>query len=170
VLVLIVADLSVAATPQTRRHVYPKRTSSSAKAAAAAEKSAAEMRAARQEVAQEIKVLTHFMYLLGGIEKGIEMTAAAGKDHEASPVALELNDRSKAKVRASISNVRQGLEKLETDFRVNPARKNYYFYLTGLTNYGEVAETQAGASRFDEAGRSLLKALDKMTDALAAMH
>jgi hypothetical protein len=167
-LAFTITSLSAAATTGTRRHVSTKHTSGAAKAAA--EKSAAETKAAREQVAAQIKTLTHFMYLLGGIEKGIELAAAAGPGREVSPVALELNDRNKAKVRASITTVRQGLEKLETDFRFNPALKNYYPYLTGLANHGEVAENQAAANRFDDAGRTLLKAVDQLTDALAAMR
>jgi hypothetical protein len=94
----------------------------------------------------------------------------AGTGHEASTAALELNNKNKAKVRASISTIQQGLEKLETDFRFTPAFKNYSFYLTGLGNIGQQAETQAAASHFDDAGKSLLKALDQLTDALAAIH
>jgi hypothetical protein len=38
------------------------------------------------------------------------------------------------------------------------------------TALGEAAENQAAANRFDEAGRSLLKAVDQLADALAAMR
>jgi hypothetical protein len=160
---------TVGASAATRHHRSTKRTSNST-AKVAADKVAAETQAARAEIAGQIKVLTHFMYLLGGIQKGIEMNDPAGPGNDVSAVALELNNRNKAKVRASITSVRQGLEKLETDFRWNPALKNYSPYLTGLANYAEVAETQAGANRFDEAGRSLLKAVDQLTDALAKMQ
>jgi hypothetical protein len=167
VLAFTIVGSSVGASAATRRHRPTKRTSSSTKVAAD-RLAAAQTQAARQAVAEQIKVLTHFMYLLGGIEKGIEMNDPGGR--EVSPVALELNNRNKAKVKASITSVRQGLEKLETDFRWNPALKDYSPYLTGLANYGEVAEAQAGANRFDEAGRSLLKAVDQLTDALAKIR
>lgn len=174
-LVLIVAVASSAATPKTHRRVtkHPsnahKQQSANA-AKAAAEKSEADARAARGQVAVQIKALSRFLYLFGGIEKGIEMGDPAGTGLELSPAALELNNRNKAKVKASITSVRQGLEKLETDFRFNPAYRNYYSYLTGVAVTAEVAENQAAANHFDEAARSLLKALDQLTDALAAIR
>jgi hypothetical protein len=38
-----------------------------------------------------------------------------------------------------------------------------------VADLGEMAESQAAASRFDDAGRSLLRAVNQMADALAAM-
>lgn len=175
-LVLVFSIVSSPATTKTRRPARARQTSNAHKrqssdlAKAAAEKAAADARAARAQVAVQIKNLTHFLYLLGGIEKGIELGDPAGTGLELSPAALELNNRNKAKVRASITTVRQGLEKLETDFRFTLAFRNYSQYLTGVANFAEVAESQAAANHFDEAGRSLLKALDQLTDALAAMR
>ena len=174
-LVLILAVASNASTPKTRRAPIKRQTNahrqqSAYAAKAAAEKAAADARDARAQVAVQIKALSHFLYLFGGIEKGIEMGDPAGSGLELSPAALELNNRNKAKIRASITSVRQGLEKLEADFRFNPAYRNYFPNLTGVANIAEVAENQAAANHFDEAGRSLLKALDHLTDALAAIR
>ena len=173
ILACLIAVSSATATAKTRRHSYPRRhysTQNARAARAAAEKSAAEIKAGRERIAAQIKALTHFVYLFGGIEKGIELAAPASAGRDVSPVALELNDRNKAKVKASISSVRQGLEKLESDFRASAAYKNYYPFLMGVTSFGEAAENQAAANRFDDAGRSLLRAVDQLTDALAAMR
>jgi hypothetical protein len=35
---------------------------------------------------------------------------------------------------------------------------------------GKTAETQAASNNFDQSGRTLLKAVDKLTDALVAMR
>src|SRR5215471_727643 len=165
-----------AATQKTHRRPPTKHSASAAKASA--DKAAADnARDARLRVASQIKVLTHFVYLFAGIQKGMELGDTAGPEHdtagtghEASTAALELNNKNKAKLRASIASIQQALEKLETDFRFTTAFKNYSPYLTGVANIGQQAQNQAAANRFDDAGKSLLKALDQLTDALAAIH
>jgi hypothetical protein len=170
-LVLLATVSSASATARKPRHRVPAKYSPGAAAKAAADKAAAEnARDARQRIVVQIKALTHFVYLFAGIQKTMEMGDSPGTGREASTAALELNNRNKAKVRASITSMQQALERLETDFRFTPALKNYSPYLTGLANIAQQADSQAAANHFDEAGRSLLKALDQLTDALAAIH
>jgi len=160
--------LPMPASSQRRRRAAPKPSARVAKAAA--EKSAAELQLGRQRLADQIKTLTQFLYLLGGVAKGIESADQASRDRMASSVAIEQNERNKTKVKESIRNVRGGLEKLETDFRINPALRIHSARLSGVASLGETAEGQAAAGRFDEAGRSLLKAVNQLADTLAAMH
>ena len=152
---------------QSRRRSAPRR---SAPAAKAIEKSSPEIRAASEQVLAQIKTLTRFLYLLGGIVKGIESADEATRNHEASAIVIEQNARNKTKVRESLRNVRVGLDKIEADFRSKPTLKKYYPHIAGVARIGEAAENQAAANRFDEAGRSLLKAVDQLAEALAAMR
>jgi hypothetical protein len=168
ILILVSVILSpMIAHSQTRRRSAPKRSATASKAA---EKSSAEIKAGRERIATQIKTLTQFLYLLGPIVKGIDSADQATRTGETSSIANEQNQRNKAKVRDSIRNVREGLDRLETDFRSNPTLKTYYPYISGVAITGEAAENQASAGRFDEAGRSLLKAVGQLADALAAMR
>ncbi len=159
---------STTATSQTRRRRAPKPRASAVKVAA--EKSAAEIKIGRERIAVQIKTLTHFLYLLGGIAKGIESVDQAVRTSDASPIAIEQNQRNKTKTRESLRSVRQGLDKLEADFRFNPALTNYYPNVAGVARLSETAESQAASNRFDEAGRTLLKVVTQLADALAAMR
>ena len=165
-LVCIITVLSTTAPSQTKRRTAPKRSTSKA----AAEQSSAEMKAGRVRVAAQIKTLTQFLYLFGGIAKGIESADQATRSGEISSIAIEQNERNKAKVRESIRNMREGLDKLEADFRFNPTLRTYYSYMAGVARLGESAENQAAANRFNEAGRSLLNAAGQLADALALMR
>lgn len=156
------------ATSQTRRRTAPRRSASAQRAAA--EKQAAEVKAAASRVASQIKTLTQFLYLFGGIAKGLESTDQAARTGDISSVGIEQNERNKAKIRESIRNVREGLDKLEADFRFNPTLRNYYQHLSGVARTGEEAENQAAANRFNEAGRTLLRVVGQLADALAAMR
>jgi hypothetical protein len=160
--------MSLPAASQTRKRSAPRRSANASKPAAS--KPAAEIQAGRDRLAGQIKTMTQFLYLFGGVAKGIEAADSAARNREASSASIEQNERNKTRVRESIRNVRDGLDKLERDFRSDPALKNYYQYIAGVGAIGETAENQAAANRFDEAGRSLLKAVNQLADALAAMR
>ena len=168
VLVCLLAGLVADSHAQTRRRSPARRTTSATKAEA--EKKAADLKSGAAEVATQLKTMTHFAYLLGGVVKGIEAVDQAVGKNEASPAAREQNERNKARVRDSIRSVREGLDKLESDFRLHPTLRNYYQYLNGVARAAESAENQAAANRFDEAGRTLLRVMDQLADALAAMR
>lgn len=169
IVALIFAILSpTVASSQTRRRTQPRRSASAQKAAA--EKAAAEVKAAASRVASQIKTLTQFLYLFGGIAKGLESTDQAARTGEISSGGIEQNERNKAKIRESIRNVREGLDKLESDFRFNAALRSYFPYLSGVARTGEEAESHAAANRFNEAGRSLLRAVGQLADALVHMR
>jgi hypothetical protein len=160
---------------QTHRKTTSKRSSKSSAAAAAAaaaqkQAAAAEVQAARTLLAAQIKSLTQFLFLLGGISKGIDSVDEANRNHDASPQVVEQNERNRAKVRESIKNMHDALSKIELTFHNKPTLANYSYSVNGLGRIGEAAEKQAAANRFDEAGRSLVSAVNQLTDALTSLH
>ena len=121
-------------------------------------------------VADRIKDLTRFVYLLGGVAKGIEQVDEAARKNEASSAAIDQNNRNKATVTASLQNVREGLDQLEVYFRSTPELEQYYLKLAGSASGAATAEDQAAAGRFDQAGRTLLGVVNRLTDVLLAMR
>jgi hypothetical protein len=121
-------------------------------------------------VAEQIKVLTRFLYLLGGVAKGIESADAAERAGEATPTQIEQTRRSKATVKESLRNVREGLDNLEIDFRTKPELLRYYTKLAGVASGAAAAEDQAASNQFDQAGRSLLGVVNRLTDVLLEMR
>lgn len=154
------------ASAQTRRST-PRRGAATSKAD---DKSSAELNAARQQVSAQIKALSHFLYLYGGIAKGMESAAQETASVDGASAVIEQNERSKAKVRESIRGVLAGLDKLEADFSSSLGLRKYYHHVIGVAKLAEAAESQVASNRFDEAGRSLLKAVGQLADALAAMR
>jgi hypothetical protein len=120
-------------------------------------------------VADQIKNLTRFLYLLGGVAKGIEAVDEAARRNEASPTVLEQASRNKNTVRTSLKNVREGLDALEIHFRTTPELQRYYIKLAGVAAGAATAEEQAAANQFDPAGRSLLSVVNRLTDVLLEM-
>lgn len=154
-------------TSQTRRRGTQKRSSTTY-----AEKQQAEIHAGRQQIATQIKTLTQFLYLFGGIAKSIDTAEQVNRNHEESSVGMsaERIAQNKAKLKESIKNVRVGLEQLESSFRLNPVLQAYYPNLAGTARLGQTAESQAAANSFDQAGRTLITAVNKLADALVALR
>lgn len=129
-----------------------------------------ELSAARGRVVEQIKLLTRFLYLFGRISNNIEMSEAAQAENsgggEARAQAIELTNRTKAALRENLANVRAGLNQLEADVRGTPSLSGFYTRIAGVSDYIARAEASAAANRFDEAGRNLIEAINRLTDAL----
>ena len=167
----MVLSVVLAATPalsQTRNRSTAKPKSSST--AAAAQKSTQARTAGATRVADQIKFLARFIYLLGGVSSGIAAVDEAAKRNEASPAILEKNQQSKATVKTSIQGFRESLDKLEIDFRAQPELQPYYIKLAGVANGAATAEEQAAANQFDASGRTLLNVIGRLTDVLVLMR
>jgi len=156
--------LSATAPAQTRkRTTKPKQSTATTKSADA---EAATTAAVRQEgatrIANQIKNLTTFLYLLGGVARGIETLDAAPKTGAPSPTA----EKNKAQLRQSFSDFRVGLDALEVYFRSTPQLQNYYTKLVGSASGAADAESQAAAGQFNQAGRTLIGVVGRLTDVL----
>ena len=121
-------------------------------------------------VADQIKFLTKFIYLLGGVTSGIAAVDEAARRNEASPAILEKNRQSKLSVKSSIAGFRESLDKLEIDFRNTPDLQPYYIKLAGSAAGTATAEEQAAANQFDASGRTLLTVINRLTDVLLIMR
>jgi hypothetical protein len=78
--------------------------------------------------------------------------------------------QQKAIVKNTIQNIREGLDKLEIDFRAAPELQPYYIKLAGVAAGAATAEERAAASQFDAAGRQLLNVVNRLTDVLLLMR
>jgi len=167
---LCILILSTAALSQTRSRTTTRRSTSSAKTPKISEQqtAAGAKTAGATKVADQIKNLTKFLYLLGGVAKGIEDIDA--RRSEASPAALQKNEQNKAAVKSSLENVRVGLDQLEIYFRSTPGLQGYYVKLAGSASGAADAEAQAAAGHFDQAGRTLLGVVNRLTDLLVLMR
>ena len=123
-----------------------------------------------QRVADQIKHLTRFTYLLGGVASGIAAVDEAVRRNEASPALVQKNQQSKVTVKTSITGFRETLDKLEIDFRATPELQPYYIKLAGVAAGAAAAEEQAAANQFDRAGRTLLEVVGRLADVLVIMR
>ena len=121
-------------------------------------------------VAEQVKNIARFTYLLGGISSIIASVDEASKRNEVSQAGLQQNQERKATVKSSFRNFKEGLDKLEIDFRNTPELQPYYIKLAGVASGAATAEEQANANQFDAAGRTLLSVINRLADVLVIMR
>ena len=119
-----------------------------------------------QKVSNQVINVTKFLYLLGGIAKGIE---DIDKDSKANRAARDQNTTNKKSFIQTIRNLRAGLAALEVDFRTKPLLRKYLLKIDGITGLSAQAEDLAVAGRFSESGRPLVTVVEKLSDTLVAM-
>lgn len=122
-----------------------------------------------EDVGIQIKNISKFVFLLGGVAKGIEdidKEVAAGR---ASREIAQQNEEFKSNVRASVRGIRAGLVKIEIDFRTKPALKKYLVHIQGISDQTARAEDFAFAGQFNNSGKELLLVVEKLTDVLVEM-
>jgi len=150
-----------------KRKPAPKRSKTTAVATNAA--NTAELKAGADKVSTQIKNVSRFIYILGGVARVIEdldREIAAGK---ASRGAGDLNRKNKQSVITTMRNLRAGLAALEIEFRTKPALRNYLFQIQGISDMSGVAEDQATDGQLTESGKTLLMVIEKLTDTLAVL-
>ena len=123
-----------------------------------------------QRVAEQIKHLTRFVYVLGGVNSGIAATDEAVRRNEAPPAVVQKNQQSKVLVKTTIQGFREALDKLEIDFRGTPELQPFYIKLAGVAAGAASAEELAAANQFDRAGRTLLDVVNRLADVLVIMR
>jgi hypothetical protein len=163
--------LSTTAFSQTRSRTTTKRPAQTAKTTKTpADQAAAEVRnIGAEKVANQIKNLTTFLYLLGGVAKRIEENDVAARSNQGSPAVLQQNEQNKAKLRSTFQDFRVGLDQLEVYFRSTPELQGYYVKVVGSASGAADAEARAAAGQFDQAGRTLLGVVSRLTDVLVVM-
>jgi hypothetical protein len=163
--ICIVICLSTASLAQTRKRTTTKKPATTSKTTSTTEAAAAVRTDGANRVANQIKNLSKFLYLVGGVVKGIEAIDAQSKDGQTSPT----NEKNKAQLRASFTDFRVGLDSLEVYFRSTPELQPYYTKLVGSASGAATAEQQAMSGQFNQASNTLLGVIGRLTDVLVAM-
>lgn len=161
---LLVLTTTVAGQTRKRSSSTPAKTTKAADAQSAA--AATIKTEGGTRIANQIKNLATFLYLLGGVAKNIETMDAAAKAGQASPT----NEKNKAQLKQSFTDFRVGLDALEVHFRSTPELQPYYTKLIGSASGAADAEAQAAAGQFNNAGRTLIVVVGRLADVLVAMR
>ena len=128
-----------------------------------------DVRAARVKVSNQYSNVSAFVERLGPIAQAIEALEAEAKTKKLSKQTLDKNTADKQKVVKAITGLREGMVKLESEFRVKPALKKYLLSIQGISDLAGQAETSAIAGKLIAANTPLRTIQQKLNDTLAAM-
>jgi hypothetical protein len=128
-----------------------------------------DVRAARVKVSNQLANVSAFTSRLGPIAQAIEALDVELKTRRLNKEAIDKNNADKQKVIAAIRGLREGMVKLESEFRIKPILKKYLPTLQGISDLAGQAETSAVAGKFVAANEPLRTVQQKLSDTLAAM-
>ena len=128
-----------------------------------------DVREARVKVDNQLANIKQFVTKLGPVAQAIEEMDADSKTKKINQTALDTNAANKKAVLTAIRNLREGMVKLESDFRVKPNLKKSLPFIQGISELAGQAETSAIAGQFVSANGPLRTVQQKLTDTLAAM-
>ncbi len=154
--------------PAPRR--TPPRVVTTTPPAATVAASAVEAKAGAEKVSTQIKNVTKFLYVLGGVARGIEDLDQQAKTTRVVQAAVTKNEENKREVIQAIRNLRAGIAALEVEFRTKPALKAHIMQLNGATQLTAQSEDLALSGRFTDSGKPLLLLVEKLSDTLVAMQ
>ena len=161
--------LALETNAQKRKPIRKRATNTTRTTPAFPPANALEIKTSAAKVSTQIKNVTRFIYLLGGIATSIEDIDNQAKTRKVSQSALNLNDKNKKNVIQSLRNLRAGLAALEAEFRTKPALKLYNFQIQGISDMSGQAEDLALAGQFTESGKTLLSIVEKLSDTLVSL-
>ncbi len=121
-------------------------------------------------VAEQLKIVTRFVYVYGKIANGLELAEEQIKRGELSAAAVANNRKTKEAVISNINGVRTGLETLAGRFQANTRLQVQYLKLSYAAESAANAERLVANGRFDEAGKSLVQAVERLADVMLALR
>lgn len=160
---VIVMCLPVVAGAQTRRTGTARKTTTQ-KAAPAPVKP--DFTAEIQKTADTVKAITKFVYVYGRISNGLEAADEQSRRSRLTADVIEKNADNKNAVIRSIEGLKVQIDELGTVLQAKPQLQVPYINLAGVTQKIAEAVELVRGSQYNEAGKSLVTASDRLTDVL----
>lgn len=120
------------------------------------------------QVAEQIKNVSKFIYVYGKIVNGLELSEEQARQKQVSPAAAAKNRENKDALVTSIRNLRVGVGNLARNFQNDSRLQIQYLKVAFAVDAADEAEKLAAAGRYDEAGKSLVTLIERLTDAAIA--
>lgn len=163
----VMAFLSVSSYGQTRKRPPAKRPTTAPKTVT--QLPPLDVRAARVKVSNQYTNVSLFVAKFGPVAQAIEALDTEAKTKRLSKESLDKNAADKQKVVSAIRGLRDGMVKLESEFRVKPALKKYLVTIQGISDLAGQSEQSAIAGKFVAANTPLRTIQQKLNDTLTAM-
>jgi hypothetical protein len=129
-----------------------------------------DMRTEAKAIAEQIRNVSKFLYLYGKVANGLEIADDLTKRGEMTPAAAAKNKQSRDALIANISGLRAGIDNVAKTFQANPRLQVQYLKISYAAEAATNAERMAAAGQFDEAGKALVTAIERLTDTMLALR
>ncbi len=117
-------------------------------------------------IAEQLEVVERFLYAYGRVSNGLELAAADQARGHVSPAAVAKNKENQAAVASNISGLWAGIDKVRAAAEQQGAGRGTQLLLQAALGRVQDAERLAQAGKFDDAGKSLVKAAEQLTEIL----
>lgn len=129
-----------------------------------------DLRVEAGQIAEQIKNYSKFIYVYGKIVNGLEVAEDQAKQGKMSSAAAAKVQQSKDALVQNIRNLKVGVDNLARGFQNNPRLQIQYLKLAFAVDAAGDAEKLAVAGRYDEAGKSLVTVVERLTDTVMALR
>lgn len=129
-----------------------------------------DLRAEASQVATQIKNVANFIYIYGKIVNTLQIDEDQVKRQETSPEIQARIKKSKAALIARIRDLRAGMESLASGLEGNPRFQVQYLKLSYAAEASRDAEDLAASGQYEEAGKSLIAIIERLTDTIISMR
>lgn len=118
------------------------------------------------QVSDTLKALVKFIFLYGKIVNGLEVADEQAKNGRLAPRVIEQNVENKNGVINGIGGLKDKVDKLGQVLQANPRLQVPYINLAGVTQKITEAQELVRSNQYNDAGRSLVTAIERLTDIL----
>lgn len=160
---ILLAAFSVSASAQRTRRTTPRPTPKPTPTVSF------EVSSAKQQVSNQLHNVNVFVERMGPIAVAIENLDKDAAARRLRQSEIDANNTNKQKMVVAIRGVRDGLVKLETDFRTRPQLAQYLPRIQGISQLSAQSEDHAIAGRFVAAKDPLRQVALKLNETLAVM-
>lgn len=129
-----------------------------------------DLRPEANAVAEQLKLLSRFIYLYGRVSNTLETAEAQERRRELTRTQIEQNKKSRETLVANINSYRAGLEQLAQKIQANPRLQFQHLKMVSATDSVAEAEQLAAEGKYDEAGRALVRAAEKLAEVVAEIR
>ncbi|MFZ4984745.1 MAG: hypothetical protein ACOYLF_04700 [Blastocatellia bacterium] len=128
-----------------------------------------DMRLQAGEVAEQIRLLSRFIFVYGKVVNGLEVAREQAARNQTSPAIETRNRQTRDGLVASIERLAAGISTLTDSFRSDPGLQIQYLRIAAARDAVSEAAGLAGQQQFDEAGAALVSAVNHLTETILSM-
>lgn len=128
------------------------------------------MRPEASQIAEQINNVSKFIFVYGKIANGLEIAEEQAKKGQTTPAIQAKYKESKDALIANIRGLRAGLDNLVKVFQANPRLQIQYLKLSYAAEAAANSEKLAAAGNYDDAGKSLVLVVERLTDTIISMR